>query len=184
MSRIAIYIDGAYLDFVLRDEFSLAKVEYSKLSQAIAGGTEILRTYYYHCLPYKSSTPTLPESEKFSNMERFLNSLKRLQRYEIRLGRIAHRGLDKNGNPIYEQKRVDVLFATDLVSLSATRQISHAAVLCGDSDLIPAIQVAKQNGVLVSLWCGTRHPPHQDLWNECDERNVLTQPFINGILRA
>ena len=183
MSRIAIYIDGAYLDHILRDDFNLVKIDYSKLSQAVAGNIEILRTYYYHCLPYKSATPTLPESEKFSNMEKFLFALRRLQRYEIRLGRIAHRGIDKYGNPIFEQKRVDVLFSTDLVSLSATRQISHAALICGDSDMIPAVQVAKQNGVLISLWCGTKNPPHQDLWDECDERNVITQEFIKNILR-
>ena len=58
MSRIAIFIDGAYLDYALRDEFNSARIDYHALAETLAGGIDILRTYYYHCLPYQSAKAT------------------------------------------------------------------------------------------------------------------------------
>jgi hypothetical protein len=52
MGRVAVFIDGAYLDYVLRDEFARARIDYGRLSEELAGGIDLLRTYYYHCLPY------------------------------------------------------------------------------------------------------------------------------------
>ena len=45
MGRIAIFIDGAYLQYTLRDEFASAKTCFRKLVTRMAGGREILRSY-------------------------------------------------------------------------------------------------------------------------------------------
>ena len=45
--RVAIFIDGAYLEFVLRDEFHEARIDHQALSKHLAGDSDILRTYYY-----------------------------------------------------------------------------------------------------------------------------------------
>ncbi|MGB4681268.1 MAG: hypothetical protein WBH65_01910 [Dethiobacteria bacterium] len=39
-----------------------------KLAEWMAGGIELLRTYYYHCLPYKSNPPTEEESERYTHI--------------------------------------------------------------------------------------------------------------------
>ena len=106
MSRVAIFIDGAYLDFMLRDEFNGARIDYSLLSRSLSCNLDILRTYYYHCLPYQGSPPTLEESERFAKAESFFNSLRRLPRYEVRLGKIAFRGTSLEGKALFVQKRV------------------------------------------------------------------------------
>ena len=62
MSRIAIFIDGAYLDYTLRQEFGGARILYDKLSAQLTQGCDVLRTNYYHCLPYQSNPPTVEES--------------------------------------------------------------------------------------------------------------------------
>ncbi len=36
--RVAILIDGAYLEKVLKNEFNLPKIDFGKLSQRMAGG--------------------------------------------------------------------------------------------------------------------------------------------------
>lgn len=154
MSRVAIFIDGGYLDFVLREEFGLARIDYAKLSEEIAQGIDILRTYYYHCLPYQSNPPTLEEKERFRSAQRFFDTLKRLPRYEVRLGKLAFRGVDQSGTPIFEQKGVDLLLGIDLALLSGKRQITHAVLLSGDSDLCPAVAATKPEGVLVRLYHG------------------------------
>lgn len=51
MDRVAIFIDGAYLSKVLKESFSSAQIDFSKLSTFLANGDPILRTYYYNCMP-------------------------------------------------------------------------------------------------------------------------------------
>ncbi|MBI4669908.1 MAG: hypothetical protein HY747_12160 [Elusimicrobia bacterium] len=49
MGRAAIFIDGAYLDFVVHElKSSRISIDFERLSVALAEGKEILRTYYYH----------------------------------------------------------------------------------------------------------------------------------------
>jgi len=75
------------------------------------------------------------------------------------------------------------MLGVDLVQLSATKQINTAILLAGDSDFVPAIEVAKQHGVLVELWHGPRSGAghttvHNELWSECDEREEITAAHV------
>jgi len=54
MSRIAVFIDGAYLEFVLRQEFGAPRVDFELLARRLSDGRDLLRTYYYDCLPFRS----------------------------------------------------------------------------------------------------------------------------------
>jgi uncharacterized LabA/DUF88 family protein len=51
--------------------------------------------------------------------------------------------------------------------------------LSGDSDLIPAIEIAKEEGALVRLYHGKKY--HRELWELCDERIPLTESLISQI---
>lgn len=183
MGRVAIFVDGAYLDYILRDEFKLAAIDYRLLSQALAGDMELLRTYYYHCLPYQSSPPTKEESQRFARRQRFYAALSRLPRYQVRLGKLAVRGQDHHGNPILQQKRVDILLGVDLVYLSAKQQITDAILVAGDSDFLPAVTCAKDEGVVIHLVHGTQHQAHRELWDAADERRPICQDLIDSVLR-
>lgn len=180
MGRIAIFIDAAYLQKVMRNEFSSPRLDYAKFSEKIAGGREILRTYYYDCLPYQSHPPTDEEKERFGKKQKFLNALEKYRRFQVSLGRLEKRGKDIDGKPIFEQKRVDILLGVDLALLSAKHQITDAALVAGDSDFLPAIQAAKPEGVVVHLF----HGPfaHRDLLQSCDETTRIDQPFIDSVL--
>ncbi|MBI4669909.1 MAG: NYN domain-containing protein [Elusimicrobia bacterium] len=115
-------------------------------------------------------------------MQHFVSELESKPRYEVRLGRLAFRGFDRNTNkPIFEQKRVDVLLSVDIVSLSATKNITDVILVAGDSDLIPAVIAAKNMGVLVTLWHGKT--PHNDLERVCDERRQFTDTVARNFLR-
>ena len=107
--------------------------------------------------------------------------MERLRRYTVRLGRLAYRGNNESGAPIFEQKRVDILLGVDLVQLAAKQAIQEAILVAGDSDFIPAVIAAKSEGVLVRLFHGDR--PHSDLWQEADERIQLTQSLIDSVRR-
>lgn len=182
MARIAIFIDGAYLSYLLKDEFNLVKIDYGTLADKMADGVDILRTYYYHCPPFQSSAPTEEERRRFSRAQSFFRALDRLPRYEVRLGRLARRGLNEQGQPNFEQKRVDIMLGVDLALLCGKGQITHAAILAGDSDFIPAVTAAKSEGVLVRLYHGSSF--HKDLWDCVDERVPITKAFVDAVTLA
>ncbi|HLL85245.1 MAG TPA: hypothetical protein VK420_21420, partial [Longimicrobium sp.] len=55
----------------------------------------------------------------------------------------------------------------------------------GDSDFLPAIRAAKNEGVLIHLFHGTgAQQPHRDLWEEADDRTVITPELLQTFLLA
>jgi len=185
MGRVAVFVEGGYLDEILRKEFSMARLDYGKMARLLANPDDLLRTYYYHCMPYQSNPPTPDETRRFSSMQKFCSRLSRLDRFQIRLGKLAFRGFNTAGDPIFIQKRVDILLGVDLVLLSAKRAIERAVLLVGDSDFLPAVEAAKDEGVLVHLYHGgPQNPPHRDLWEAADDRTQIDQALVNSILRT
>jgi len=198
MSMLAIYIDGGYLDNISREEYS-TRVDVAKLGEEIRkvvsskskDSVDILRIFYYDCLPYQSRVPTLEEAERFSKKRKFFYTIGRIPRVKVREGILKFRGIDKmSGNPIFQQKRVDLQLGLDFALLSGKRAISHAAIVTGDSDLLPAFEVAKTEGILVWLFhgpskarkdgCPTYAP---ELWNEADERYEMDAAFFTAVRR-
>lgn len=190
--RIAIYIDGGYLDKILQLEFNKAKINYEALSEWIAGDIDILRTYYYNCLPYQYNPPTPDQSRQFANAQSFHAKLNSFNRYEVREGKLEFRGVDRDtGKPIYQQKRVDIMLGVDMAMAAAKGKITHAAILTGDSDFLPAIEAVKREGVIVKLYHSAYFNPsknidlrpHKDLWRKVDERIIIDKIVIESILR-
>ena len=179
--RAAIFIDGGYLDSVLRDEFSGVRINYQALSEELSGNSEILRTYYYHCPMIQGPHPTKEQSRRYAQQQRFFRSLEALPRYTIRLGRLARRGTRADGSPRYVQKRVDILLGVDMVQLATKNRIQDVILVAGDSDFIPAVTAAKSEGVLVRVFHGAAVAA--DLWREADERTRITDELIQAVLR-
>jgi len=180
--RCAIFIDGAYLEQIVKQEFSLIQIDFAKLSTVMASGKEIFRTYYYNCLPYQSNPPTEEEKQRFSNKQKFFIHLERLPRYTVRLGRLAYRGYDNRGEKKFEQKGIDTLLCVDMVNLAATHQISSVILLAGDSDSLPGIKIVKEHGVDVILYhAQDKRNYHWQLWQECDERFPIDKGFIDRV---
>lgn len=186
MSKTAVFIDGGYFAKILEKQFNSPRIDFSKLSAKICGDEcSLLRTYYYNCMPYKQDPPSIEEAKRYSNMQKFVDALMKLQRFDVRLGKLEYRGLDINNKPIFQQKRVDILLGCDLVLLSAKNRISKAVIITGDSDFIPAIEIAKNEGVETVLFHSNAYGcvPHQSLMQAVDVRNLITQELINQVLQ-
>ena len=181
MEKTGIFIDGAYLTKVLKESFGRPAIDFAKFSAFLADGQPVLRTYYYNCMPYRSQPPTAEESRKYANMQRFVTALENLDRYAVRLGKLARRGFQADGTPNFQQKQVDILLACDLVLLSAKQRIGRAVLITGDSDFIPAIEVAKNEGVEIELVYDTDHLPHTALIRIADVRRKLSQGDIDAV---
>lgn len=195
---LAIFIDAGYLDNISRDEYHV-RVDIGKLGEEIRtvvsnksrDNVDILRMFYYDCLPYQSRIPTTEEAERFSKKRSFFYSIGRLPRVKVREGRLKFRGIDKiSGEPIFQQKKIDLQLGLDFALLSGKRSIAHAAIVAGDSDLLPALETAKEEGILVWLFHGPAKSCKDgcstyasELWNEADERHEMDVTFFNAIKR-
>jgi Uncharacterized conserved protein len=178
MSRIALFIDAAYLRYLLKEMPSDAAVDLRALIEKIRDGRDLLRTYYYDCLPWRADTPTMEQRARFAKQQKFYDGLvRRIPRFQLRLGKLARRHED--GRFWYEQKQVDILLSVDLVQLASRYRITDAAILAGDSDFLPAIELAKQEGVVMHLYHGRN--PHRDLVACCDERVEIDMAFIESV---
>ena len=67
--------------------------------------------------------------------------------------------------------------AVDLVRMSSNRQIEKAVLVTGDSDLVPAIKAARDEGVVVALFYSP-NSRHDELLQACDERYEITRDLI------
>lgn len=80
------------------------------------------------------------------------------------------------------------MLGVDMVQLAATRQITRAVLLAGDSDFVPAIEAVKQHGVLTVLWhgpirSGQKNTVHKELWDACDDRFEIDGDMISKLCR-
>ena len=191
MARLATFIDAAYSNALARDTFRIW-IDYGKFSikihEVISNNTaeplDLLRTYYYDCLPYQANPPTPEQSERVRRTRRLFVALRNLRSFNVREGRIAFRGYDSDGQPIYQQKGVDLLLGLDFALLSAKHQITHAAVVSGDSDLIPAFEAAQQEGIKTWLIHGPPPTYASELWQKADDRLLLTPEFMASVARG
>ena len=174
--KCAIFIDGGYFNKVSKSFFNEPKIDYLKLSEKISSDLNLtrLRTYFYHCLPIVRKD-NKEDVVKQSNMQKFLSNLKRLPRFEVKLGRLQFICNQ------FKQKMIDVLMSLDIATMSYENQIQHAVIIAGDSDFVPAIKKAKEYGIIVHLYY---HPSsaHNEILDEVDELHEINQEFISSCL--
>ena len=188
VARLAIHIDGGYISNVGKSagkwvDFELlsAKVA-AKIRETTEEPLDLIRTYYYDCLPYQSARPTAEEEERLMKKSRFFNGLRGLPNYALREGRLRLQGVDRQGVPMYQQKRVDLMMGLDIARLAAKGQVTHTALLSGDSDLIPAVEAAQQEAVIVWLVHGTQGAA-KELKLLADNRILLDDEFLTAVER-
>jgi uncharacterized LabA/DUF88 family protein len=180
--KAAVLIDNGYLAKVLKNQFDETRFDYLKFSNEATQGFWRLRTYVYDCMPYRSDPPTEFEQTMYAKKQKFFDTLKKLPSVEPRFGRLRPR---KEGG--FVQKGVDIFLATDLVKLALKGQVQKAILLTGDADYVPAVQVAKDEGVSITLYHAegdvrklgeTSSGYSNALWDICDERRVIDKALI------
>lgn len=175
MEKTAIFIDLGYLMAVTKKLGNL-KINFETFTKAFIDSSreELFRVYVYYCSPFQSDPPTDEEKLRKSNTDRFMARLKRIPRLEIRYGKLT-----KTNSGDYIQKRVDTYFSIDLVKLAIKKDIQNAILIAGDSDFVPPIKEAKENGVIIKLHF-YRDTAQTELLECCDERCEITPEFLNN----
>ena len=75
------------------------------------------------------------------------------------------------------------MIGLDMALLAAKHQVTHLALFSGDSDLLPAVEAAKQEGVVVWLVHGPSHTYANDLWTAADNRMIVDREFVAEVAR-
>ena len=175
MDKIGIYIDGGYLAKILLKEYPDKKIDFKKLQNTISEKYDLFRTYYYTCPPYRSSSPSQKERDLQANFDKFIYNLHQIPHFQIRQGILVCR------NGMYEQKRIDVMLAANMVRCAWNKTIQRAALIAGDGDFVPIITDIKDAGVIVLLYF-SYNAIATELFDVCDERIEINDNFINKIL--
>jgi uncharacterized LabA/DUF88 family protein len=189
--KAAILIDGAYLEMLMIKEHNRAQVDYHKLAIGLIKkvarimGThiELLRTYYYHALPWAPPDPTDEELERVNKKRGFFHRLEYLPRFTVKLGR-TQRVLNDDGTTTYQQKGVDVMLAADMVYLASRSLTEHIILVAPDADYVPAVRLVKDLGVVVHLVHGGNLAASAEMRKECDERIELDSEFVYQARRS
>src|SRR5579871_2298902 len=108
MGACAVFIDAGYAEKVFSQEHNGQMIDYGKLARLMCRSEELLRAYYYNCLPYQSNPPTEDEKAWHDKKNKFFEALEHLERFEVRLGRLIKVGVDASGKALFQQKRVDL----------------------------------------------------------------------------
>lgn len=87
---------------------------------------------------------------RYARMRSFVDRLNRIPRFAPRLGRLVLR-YRADGSEDFGQKQVDMLLGIDMVALALKRIVSHIVLVTGDADFLPAIRLARDEGVIVTL---------------------------------
>lgn len=177
INKVAILIDGAF--FFRRYETLLCKKPSKKdvsdfceelitKMQTKTGGCSqdvIFRILYYDCLPYGGVVKTYDgkdtidysQTKGFFAQTKFLNELKRSEKFALRLGLISFDGwkLDqyKPGNykPSFRQKGVDMKIGLDMAWMASRKSIDKLVLVAGDSDFISPMKLVRREGILIYL---------------------------------
>lgn len=186
METCAIYIDGGYLDKVLQQDYDGIRIDMEKLVWVAARQDELLRAYYYHCMPWLSDPPTADEQGRFDSKRRFIDAISHIPRFQVRLGKLQFQGTAESGKPIFIRKRVDMMLGVDMMLLAVKHRVNRIVLLTGDSDAIPAVEAIKPEGVAVTLIHGPlkgRSSPSHELYKVVDERVDIDVAVIETIRR-
>jgi len=169
--KTAIFIDGWYVAKVCKDAGK--RISFEKLSNELTGSSYRIRTYYYNCMPYKSTPPTPDEIQRYQNMQRIHHALEVIPRFEVKLGRLQKIGSN------FTQKGVDMQLGVDLAQMSARKQMDEAIIIAADSDFVYAIQTAKDLGIVTKLVYYPQFNPNDSLLNVVDERIIFDSELLN-----
>lgn len=169
--RVAVFIDNGYLEATLPNDYQM---DFLAFSQQACGDRERLRTYVYDCMPWQSEPPTDAEYERYERYSHFVETIETKSRFQMRLGELSRH------DDSFVQKRVDILLAVDLVRLAWAGHIGYAVLVTGDSDFVPAVNAAKDAGVITSLYYSP-HSVHDELLRAVDEHTELDGEVLESV---
>jgi uncharacterized LabA/DUF88 family protein len=181
VKKVAVLLDGGFVVKRLRHfmdgEYPEASDVLEFAHRCVAPGEELFRIYYYDCPPFDGASvhpitheevdfSTTPVHERLSRLQHelavsddvafrhgvlILNGW-RLNRYKTKQIVRSGRQLEPDDfEPDLEQKRVDMKIGLDVAWLAIRSIVDTVVLVAGDTDIVPAMDFARQQGMRVVL---------------------------------
>lgn len=161
-----IFIDGSNFYFKMKSLGirNLKKYGYHKLCENLSGNREIASIGYY--IGVVRAKPNDEKGQKLrKNQVDLFNHLRNENVF-------VYKGYLMKNDGVYHEKGVDVKIATDILVGAYENLYDDAIVISSDTDLLPAIQKAKQLGKSVE-YVGFGHQPSLALVSAASRSRLL-----------
>jgi len=139
MERVIVFIDGSNVFHAIK---SLnIRIDYSKLVNFLVEDRRLIRAYFYGAVPQeKDLKKNSPEWESFLRQKRFLEELA-LQGIKVKTA-----NLRRLPSGEFFEKEVDIMLATDMLSLAYKNAYDTAVLVTGDSDFSYTVEEIQSLG--------------------------------------
>lgn len=134
MKKIVIYIDGSNFYFSVKKKFN-CKINIYKFCKNLVGENDLIRINYYIAPINRLSNP-----EMYADQQRFFEKLKKINKFNIILGRLEKRKQD--GKEYYVEKATDVNLSLDLVLDAQSNEFDEAFLISNDGDFFEAVKAS------------------------------------------
>ena len=164
----------------LNKRYATAEQVYRNAISVMAEDEELYRVFYYDSEPYQKAqtNPISGLEEDFSKKstaqgrDRFYRELNKMPQMALRMGSLNYRGWKLKDDfyekllnrtvqpnsisatdimPNFMQKGVDMKIGIDIASLVFKKIVSRIILFSADTDMIPAIKLARREGVQISV---------------------------------
>ncbi len=168
--RLMIFIDGSNLFHGIR--YLNIKIDYGKLIDFLKENRRLVRTYFYTAVPQDRDVKRgTPEWESLVRQKRFLEELS-MNGIKVKVAKLR-----KLPSGEFVEKEVDIMLATDMLSLAYQDAYDTAILVSGDSDFIYTVEEVQRIGKRVENAAFKKTSSHQ-LRKVCD-RFILLDDFID-----
>ncbi|MFZ8783933.1 NYN domain-containing protein [Thermocrinis sp.] len=139
IERVIVFIDGSNVFHAIR---SLnIRIDYSKLVNFLVEDRRLIRAYFYGAVPQeKDIKKNSQEWESFLRQKRFLEELA-LQGIKVKTA-----SLRRLPSGEFMEKEVDIMLATDMLSLAYKNAYDTAILVTGDSDFSYTVEEIQSLG--------------------------------------
>ncbi|MCS7307313.1 MAG: NYN domain-containing protein [Aquificaceae bacterium] len=137
--KVVILIDGSNLFHAIR--YMNIKIDYQKLLDFLKEDRRLVRAYFYGAVPQeKDLKKNSPEWESYIRQRRFLEELS-LQGIKVKLAKLR-----KLPSGEYIEKEVDIMLATDMLSMAYMNVFDTVVLVSGDSDFSYTVEEVQRIG--------------------------------------
>ena len=166
MKRTIVQIDGGHVRAIATNaghDFSPNFIE--AFARSLSRDDEdVLRVLFYDCAPFQGSKPRpiSGTTQTFAKSDGWLRDLSGRDFFAVRLGILKWRGwspkaiiargaavTDQDFKPQFEQKGVDLRIGLDIATYAMDGLVDRIILVTGDTDLIPAMKLARRKGVQI-----------------------------------
>lgn len=136
MERVAVFIDGSnFYHGCMTALPAGTRVDLERFAARLVGERQLIRVYYYTAVVRREDG-----EERYQNQQRFLERLRHLRYFQVKLGRL----MPRHGTVV--EKGVDVNIAVDMLKYACSNAYDTAILVSGDGDFATAVEAVKDLG--------------------------------------